>query len=134
MSFDVFRERLQSIVSQSLPPFMIGTILIFAVMVGVFNPERPALMNIVFALHWTAFYLLIMALERLVPGPPGATSVLGPILVVAALIHLVIALHHAYDHSWARATLSGVALTALFNVIVIGWVRAVVGYAQWQAV
>lgn len=134
VSMEVFRERFRSAVNQSLPPFMIGSIVGFAMALSAFSPRRPALVHIVFSLHWTAFYLAIMAFERFVPGPPGQTSILGPIFVVLAIGHLIVALRRVYHHSWPRAIASGLGLTVLFNLLLAGWVLSVVAYAQWLVV
>jgi hypothetical protein len=128
------RERFQFSVSQSLPPFMIGSIVAFALAPAIFSPRRPMLVHVVFALNWIAFYLIIMGLERIIPGQPGATSILSPLLVVLAVVHLVIAMRCAYGHSWPRAVASGLGLTVILNLILVAWIESVIEYAYRVAV
>lgn len=132
-SVELFRERFRWTVSRSLPHFMIGSILLFALALAAFNPGRTGLRHVVFSLHWTGFFLFVMSFERLLPEVPGPVDPVALGFLVAVLAHLVLSLRRAYDHSWARAVASGVGLLAVFNVILALWMLAVVGFAARQA-
>jgi hypothetical protein len=132
ISNDVFRERFQNIVSQSLPQFMVGSILLFTAALWLFSPRRPALTHAVFALHWTAFFLFIMSIERLTSVTGGAADAIAKTLASFALLHLLLSLRRVYGFGWPRAALSAFGLMLVFNVIMVGWVLAVVAYAFWQ--
>ncbi len=130
VSPDLFRERFRSAVSQGLPPFMIGSILAFALALFLFSPRHPPLLHLVFALNWIAFFMLAMGIERLLPVAVDR-YVVG-FLTLAALLHLILSLRRAYRHRWGRAIGSGLGLMIAFNIVLAGWVIAVVAYALWQ--
>ena len=52
---------------EQLTPLTLGVVALFALLVAATYPrrERNLLKHVVFALHWTAFYLLVMAGARL---------------------------------------------------------------------
>ena len=125
MSDGVFRERFRSIVSDTLPPFMIGSVILFAFVVWLFHPRRPALYHIVFALHWTAFFLIIMSIERvLFPEWQGSEWIRGALNLLAA-VHLTVSLIRVYGYGPLRAVPTGVSLAILFNIVLIVWVLSV---------
>ena len=129
VSVELFRERFRSTVSQSLPQFMIGSVLLFALVVWLFHPRRPALYHVVFALHWTAVFLLLMSSEQFFL-PEGVDSVLvrAPFNVLA-FVHLIFSLRRVYSYGWIRAVAGGVLLFLLFNVILVVWVLSVGFYS-----
>ena len=132
-SVELFRERFRWTVSRSLPHFMVGSILLFALALAAFNPGRTGLRHLVFSLHWTGFFLFVMSFERLLPEVPGPVDPVALGFLVGILAHLVVSLRRAYEHSWTRAVASGVGLLAVFNVILALWMLAVVGFAAHQA-
>lgn len=122
-------ERFRWTVRRSLPQFMIGSILLFALALALFSPRRPALRHVVFSLHWTGFFLLAMSLERLLPRPDAPVDLVALAFAVALLVHLTFALRRSYGHPWPRAVASALGLFAVFNTILALWVIAVVTYA-----
>jgi hypothetical protein len=74
ISIDLFAERFRASVNRHLPTFLIGSVLLFSLGMAAFyyRSHRPYLEHLVFALHWSAFYLLLMSVVLLVPrGPTG---------------------------------------------------------------
>ena len=108
---------------------MIGSVLLFALVVWLFHPRRPALYHVVFALHWTAVFLLLMSSEQFFL-PEGVDSVLvrAPFNVLA-FVHLIFSLRRVYSYGWIRAVAGGVLLFLLFNVILVVWVLSVGFYS-----
>lgn len=129
LSRELVWERFRWTVSRSLPQFMIGSVVLFALALALFSPRRAALRHAVFSLHWTGFFLLFMSLERLVPRTGGGPDFVALFFSVALLVHLSLALRRAYGHSWPRAIASGVGLFFVFNVILAAWMMAVITYA-----
>lgn len=124
VTMEVFRERFESAVSQSLPPFMLGSIIAFALALKAFGPRRPLLHHVVAALHWIAFFMLVMAVERLIPF--GWTQF---VFAQVTLVHLVVSLRIGFGYRWPRAAVSGFALLVVFNLILVVWVLSVVALA-----
>lgn len=130
---DVFQERFRTAVHQSLPQFMIGSFLLSPLALALFNPRRPALVPVVFALHWTGFFMLIIALARVLPLRPGS-NLIENVASLVAFVHLMLSLRHACSHARIRVVLSGLGLFVLFNAILILWVLAVGEYAFRHAI
>lgn len=126
---ELFRERFRWTVSKSLPHFMLGSILLFALALALFSPRRAGLRHLVFSLHWTGFFLFLMSFERLLPSVEEPVDFIALVFALVALIHLVLSLRRAYGHSWRRAVASGVSLFLVFNVILAMWMLAVVRFA-----
>ncbi|MDP2585030.1 MAG: hypothetical protein Q8W47_13280 [Candidatus Palauibacterales bacterium] len=51
-------------------------------------------------LHWTAFYLLLMIVERVPGGPPGTRPLVDFLLSAMALVYLAAALRRVYGQAW----------------------------------
>ena len=126
ISLDVFKERFQNTVQQNLPTFMIGSIVLFALTLALFYifSNRNLLAHIIFSLHWCAFYLLLMVLERLVSRGTSPNAV-GTILAVIALVYLTLALRRVHGQSWLLTILKSCALFLVFNAILALWVVSV---------
>lgn len=83
---ELFRERFEATVTGYLPAFMVGSILLFALVVAIVyrTAHRGSVAHTVFALHWSAFYLLLMIVDRLLPAEGWRHGILS--LVLAALL------------------------------------------------
>ncbi|MEX2189336.1 MAG: DUF3667 domain-containing protein [Bacteroidota bacterium] len=128
---EVFRERFRMSVTQSLPQFMIGGIVAFALAVWLFNPRRPFMIHVIFALHWIGFFMLVMSFDRFLPSAETGQSPITGIIVIGTLVHLTLSLRAVYDHGWFRAAISGLGLFVAFNTILVVWVFSVVEFAFW---
>ena len=87
-------------------------------------PYMQPLAHIIFSLHWCAFYLLLMVLERLV-SRGTAPNAAGTILAVIALVYLTLALRRVHRQSWLLTILKSCALFLVFNAILALWVVSV---------
>lgn len=132
-SVELFRERFRWTASRSLPHFMLGSILLFALSLALFDPRRSGLRHLVFSLHWTGFFLLLMSFERLLPDGPGSVDWMSLPFVLAAPVHLILSLRRGYGHAWPRAVPTGIVLFLVFNVVLVAWMIAVVAFATRQA-
>lgn len=121
-SVALYQERFRTTVTQSMAPFMIGSILAFALVLWLFSPGAPLVAHAVFALHWMALFLGIAAIARLLPG--GQTSyVAGPIFA-ALVLHLVLSVRRVYGYRWRRSIASGIGLSLVFALIIGLWALA----------
>lgn len=127
----LFAERFRTVAGSLLPLFLIGAVVLFALAIAGFEPRspKPLLGAAIFALHWTAFYLLLMILERLPGGLPGTRSLVSFILSAVALAYLVAALRRVYGQAWGWTVLKGFGLFLVFNVFLALWASAVIVYA-----
>jgi len=125
MPLPLFRERFESIVSDTLPHFLLGAVIAFGFAIWLFHPRTPALYHFVFSLHWTGFFLLVMGIERIfVSGWEGGVWI-RLVLNLVAVIHLFLSLRTVYGYGNVRALLSCFGLTIVFNLILIIWVLSV---------
>jgi hypothetical protein len=127
----LFAERFRTTAGSLLPLFLIGAVVLFAVAIAAFEPRspKPLLGAAIFALHWTAFYLLLMIVERLPGGPPGSRPRVSGLLSAVALVYLVAALRRVYGQAWPWTVLKGLGLFLVFNVFLALWASAVILYA-----
>lgn len=137
LTMETFRERFRLGATGNLPTFMIGSILLFALALAAFYWRVPhaALTHLLFSLHWCAFYLLLMVVERVMPEPGGpgvpiwAIVALRSIIATVALVSLAIALRRVYRQSWWISIPKSLGLFLLFNVILVMWVISVIMFA-----
>ena len=133
VSLEVFQERFDAAVTGYLPAFLIGSVLVFALVLALFmyRPRRAYLAHAVFTLHWTAFYLLLMIVDRLLPQrhAGGGLRPLAAVLTFAALVYLVLALKRVYGQPWPATLGKASALFLVFQAVLIGWMLSAVGLA-----
>ncbi len=130
VSLPLFRERFRSRVTESLPQFMIGGVIVFGFIIWAFHPRRPALQHFVFSLHWTAFFLILMALERTFLITWQDAIWIRIVLNGVVFIHLLLSLKRVYAYGYVRAVLTGIALYVCFNAVLAVWVLSVGFYAM----
>lgn len=142
LSMETFAERFRLGATKNLPTFMVGSILLFALALGTFYWRVPhaGMTHLIFSLHWCAFYLLLMVVERIIPGLGGPTDGPGQVPIVAivtvraiigliAMVSLAVALRRVYRQSWWVTVPKSLGLYLLFNVIMILWVVSVIMFA-----
>ena len=127
----LFAERFRTTAGSLLPLFLVGAVVLFALTIAAFQPRspKPLLGAAVLALHWTAFYLLLMILERVPGGPPGTRPAVSFVLSAVALVYLTAALRRVYRQAWPWTLLKGFGLFLVFNVFLALWATAVIVYA-----
>jgi hypothetical protein len=130
VSLDVFRERFENAASGCMPPFLLGCVLLFAGMLRLLQRSAPRGTHVVFALHWTAFFLLLMIAERLLPATSGRDP-LGAVIALLGLVYLAVAVRRVYGRGWIGAALTALALKLSFYVVLAAWMLAAisVGFA-----
>jgi hypothetical protein len=131
ISLEVFQERFEAAVTGYLPTFLIGSVLLFALVLALFfrRQRRPYLAHTIFALHWTAFYLLLMIVDPLLPQRQIGPGPLGVVLALAALGYLVLALKRAYGQPWPATVGKAVGLFLMFQAVLIAWMLSAIALA-----
>lgn len=127
-SVALFEERFRTAVTQSMAPFMIGAILLFTLALQLFSPGAPLVTHAVFSLHWTALFLGIAAITRLLPG--GQTNYMTIPMFAALTVHLTMSVKRVYEHRWPRCVATGIGLSLVFMVIIGVWGLALHHHAR----
>lgn len=128
MSLDVFRERFENAASGFLPPFLLGSVLLFAGLLRLLQRRAPGGVHVVFALHWTAFFLLLMIVERLVPGHDISRQPVGAAISIVGLAYLTVAVRRVYGRGWAGAALIALGLKLAFYALLAAWMLAAISF------
>lgn len=124
-ALEVFRERFENVASGFLPPLLLASVLLFAGMLRLLRPRAPRGVHVVFALHWSAFFLLSMIVARLLPAT-GGRDPLGAVIALLGLAWLAVAVRRVYGHGWVGAALTAVALKVAFYLVLAGWMFAAI--------
>ena len=126
-----FEERLRATANNQLPAFLIGVVALFALLVALTYPkrERNLLKHVVFALHWTSFYMAILILERISGREPGDPDAMSVVVAVLGLAWLTVALRRTYGQGWPVSIAKGVWLYLAFNMLLAVWVGGVLAWA-----
>jgi hypothetical protein len=128
ITVDMFSERFDAIVQGNLPTFMAGSILLFALALHAFYRGRgySYMAHVVFALHWCAFYLLLMIGDRLLPTSGILHDVALIAIFLVGLAYLARALRVVYGQSWRATIAKSVGLMVCFQLVLSAWVLSVV--------
>lgn len=131
VSLEVFGERFEAAVTGYLPALLVGLVLIFGVMLRVFFPRqrRGLVEHAVFALHWSAFYLLLMIAERLLPQTGAVAGVLNGAIQVASLAYLALAIRRVYEQPWLATALKTFGLALVYQALLNVWMASAIGVA-----
>jgi len=121
---ELYRERFENVASGCLPPLLLCSVLLFAGLLRLFQRRAPRGMHLVFALHWSAFFLLLMIVNRLLPEQTSGRGPLGAAMALLGLVYLTVAVRRAYGRGWIGATLSAVALKTAFYLLLAAWMGA----------
>jgi hypothetical protein len=105
---------------------MAGSILLFALALRAFYWRRGYMAHVVFALHWCAFYLLLMIGDRLIPAAGAVHGFVSVAIFVAAWAYLARALRVVYEEPWGATLGKAVGLMLCFQVVLSAWVLSVV--------
>jgi len=122
LALELFAERFSSAVNGVLPVFLIGSVLLFSLVLHLMNRKRESryLAHAVFALHWTAFYLLIIAAARLFP----ASWMIQDIVQLPVLLYLTLAIRRVYQDRMLLSFGKAVVLMFVFLLILAIWVQS----------
>lgn len=128
---ELFRERFEATVTGYLPAFMVGSILLFALALALFHrgSGRGFLAHAVFALHWSAFYLLLMIVDRVLPADGWGRDVPSMVMAALAAGYLAVALRRVYGQHWAVATAKAVGLFTVYQVLLSLWMLSAIALA-----
>jgi Protein of unknown function (DUF3667) len=130
ISPELFRERFEAAVTGYLPAFLIASVLLFAVALQLFHRRagRGYVDHVVFSLHWSAFFLLLMIVDRLLPqrsiGSPGGILEIG--IAIVAVVYLAAALRDAYAQGWMASAGKAVALFLVYQVLLSLWMLSAI--------
>ncbi len=129
VSPDAYRERFEAAASGYLSTFLLGTVVLFALLLKAVHRKRPLGVHLVFALHWTAFYLLLMIGDRLLPEKNIGRGPYGRVIMAAGLVYLCVALRRAYGGGWVVSALQALGLKLAFYPILIAWMASAMAVA-----
>jgi hypothetical protein len=133
ISMELFRERFEATVTGYLPAFLVASVLLFGLVLHLFHRRAPAgyVGHIVFSLHWSAFFLLLMIVDRLLPAsaPGELPGLLDAAIALVASVYLGAALHHVYGGSWLPTVLKTVCLYLLYQVLLSIWMLSAIALA-----
>lgn len=133
ISMELFRERFEATVTGYLPAFLVASVLLFGLVLHLFHRRAPAgyVGHVVFSLHWSAFFLLLMIVDRLLPArPPGKLPGLADaVIALIASVYLGLALHRVYGGRWLPTVLRTVCLYLAYQVLLSIWMLSAIALA-----
>jgi len=130
MSLDLFGERFANESTKRLSTFLVLLLPVIALLVaGTFiGSKRPFAHHMLFALHWSSFYLILLAALQLVPHGMLHSTPLILANLGGSLLYFVIALRRAYGIGWLGSLLRGVPLFFTYVSIIVMWLKYVTEY------
>lgn len=131
MSLEVFGERFESVVTAYLPALLVALVLLFGLMLRLFFPRqrRGVVEHAVFALHWSAFYLLLMIVDRLLPQTGTTAQVSNGVIQIVSVAYLALAIRHVYEQSWLATAIKTLGLGLLYQVLLSLWMASAMALA-----
>jgi Protein of unknown function (DUF3667) len=128
---EVFRERFEGAATGYMPTFLVGSLLLFALVLHLMyrRPRRPYLEHAVFALHWSAFFLLLMIADRLLPRRPPQLDPVDGVFALLALAYLALALRRVYGQSWWMTGAKTLGLFVAFQALLSLWMATAIALA-----
>ena len=129
VSLDVYRERFENVASGCLPPLLLASVVLFAGLLRLLQRRADAGVHMVFALHWSALFLLLMVLDRMLPLQHTGRSPLAAAIAIVGLAYLAVAVRRVYGRGWAAASLTALGLKLAFDGLIAAWMFAAVGLA-----
>jgi len=131
ISVAVFAERFGAVATALLPPFFLGSLLLFSAGLWTLNRRTPlgSQVHPVFALHWGAFYLALGSLDRLLALVGIHSIQLAMVYSALSLAYLVVAVRRVFGRAWALAILQGLALLLWFYILFAAWLGSVMALA-----
>jgi len=124
VSLDVFAERFDAWVSAYLPALLLALLAVFSLLIWVLNRRsgRSFATHAVFTLHWSAFFLILEGVWRLLPIP----NVWG---VAIGLTYLVVAMRAVYQQNWLISAVNGLVSLIVFYALISLWMASALGLA-----
>jgi hypothetical protein len=133
ISMELFRERFEATVTGYLPAFLVASVLLFGLVLHLFHRRAPAgyVGHVVFSLHWSAFFLLLMIADRLLPAraPGELPGLMDAVIALIASVYLGLALHRVYGGGWLPTVLKTVCLYLLYQVLLSIWMLSAIALA-----
>lgn len=131
ITLEVFKERFESAVTGYLPTFLVGSVLLFGLMLRLFFPRqrRGLVEHAVFALHWSAFYLLLMIVDRLLPQGGARPNLLEVAVLAVGALYLALALRHVYQQSWRMTIAKTLGLFLVYQALLSLWMASAIAVA-----
>lgn len=132
VSLELFGERFVGLVTSQLSTLLIASVPLFALAVALVfvRRRRPFPHHVVFALHWSAFYLGVMSLVQLVPADGPFERAVGLTAFGWAAVYLALALRRVYGPSWGGVAWRTPVLLLAYLVVLLVWLESVSGYAR----
>jgi hypothetical protein len=131
ISLDVFRERFEATVTGYLPAFLVVSVLLFALALHLIyrRPRRGYLEHALFALHWSAFYLLLMIVDRLLPQGRAGPNLGDGAISLVAVAYLGLALGRVYGQGRLITGVKAVGLFVVYQVLLSVWMASAITLA-----
>lgn len=135
ISLEVFAERFDAWVSAYLPVLLLVLLAVFTVLIWLMNrrSRKPFAAHVAFTLHWSAFYLTIRGVHRIVPLPETWENGSSIAVLLISLIYLAIALRRVYGGGWPVNAVKAVVGIVLFGLLIAAWMASAIGLAVFFA-
>jgi hypothetical protein len=132
MSLELFGERFANATTSHLSTFLVLIVPVFALLIAVtfLGSRRPFAHHILFALHWSAFYLTVLALLQLLPRRLFMNPVALLVIFGWPLLYFMLAVRRAYVTGWPATLLRGVALFLMYQVLLVVWLNLITTYTR----
>ena len=119
---------LYAAVTGYLPAFLVGSVLLFALVLHLFyrRRRRGYVEHAVFALHWSAFYLLLMMVERLLPAGGASPRLPSLLIFTTGAVYLAVALRRVYGQSWFLTVVKTLCLYLTYQALLTLWMLSAI--------
>lgn len=124
ISLEVFAERFDAWVSAYLPALLLALLAVFTLLIWALNwrSQKTFATHAVFTLHWSAFYLILEGVFRVVPIPNIWS-------VAISLVYLVVALRMVYQRNWLISAIKALVSLTIFYTLISMWMASALGLA-----
>jgi hypothetical protein len=132
MSLELFGERFANATTSHLSTFLVLIVPLFALLTAItfLGGRRPFAHHLLFALHWSAFYLTVLAFLQLLPRRLYANPLVLLVIFGWPLLYFVLAVRRVYLTRWPATVLRGVALYITYQVLLIVWLNLITTYTR----
>ncbi len=124
ISLEVFAERFDARVSAYLPALLLALLAVFTLLIWALNwrSQKTFATHAVFTLHWSAFYLILEGVFRVVPIPNIWS-------VAISLVYLIVALRIVYQQNWLISAIKALVSLTIFYTLISMWMASALGLA-----
>ena len=131
VSLEVFAERFDAWVSAYLPVLLLVLLAVFTALIWLMNrrSRQPFATHAVFTLHWSAFYLIMRGLQRIVPLPVSWTTTVSIVLLLISIMYLAIAMRTVYGGGWPVNAVKAIVGLMMFGILIAGWMASAIALA-----